>query len=182
MPSKYIERYDQVPVTKEDREWCLISCYFSCCWQLAGGLVDWAELITLDLSQYEQPGGKEDLVKQLDHAVRNVGESISSCTTCQARDLYETIPKLHFNWTWSSGLVLIRVWKQDSSMWRTSTSVKKILTTSSLWGGSSMPCHLKRSSNSTAPVTLKGVNTILIVLQDTECKKQIASRDKFIQH
>ncbi|KAJ5617704.1 hypothetical protein N7537_002818 [Penicillium hordei] len=53
MPSKYIEKYDQVPVTKED--------------------LDWAELITLDLSQYEQPGGKEDLVKQLDHAVRNVG-------------------------------------------------------------------------------------------------------------
>ncbi|KAJ5170442.1 uncharacterized protein N7500_003225 [Penicillium coprophilum] len=53
MPNRYIEKYDQVPVTKEDLEW--------------------AELITLDLSQYEQPGGKEDLVKQLDHAVRNVG-------------------------------------------------------------------------------------------------------------
>ncbi|QMW46791.1 hypothetical protein G4B11_010246 [Aspergillus flavus] len=35
--------------------------------------VDWAELVTLDLSQYDQPGGKEDLVKQLDHAVRHVG-------------------------------------------------------------------------------------------------------------
>ncbi|KJK66577.1 non-heme dioxygenase in morphine synthesis N-terminal [Aspergillus parasiticus SU-1] len=35
--------------------------------------VDWAELITLDLSQYDQPGGKEDLVKQLEHAVRHVG-------------------------------------------------------------------------------------------------------------
>ncbi|KAJ5503312.1 hypothetical protein N7463_006186 [Penicillium fimorum] len=53
MPGKYIEKYDQVPTTKEE--------------------LDWAELITLDLSQYEQPGGKEDLVKQLDHAVRNVG-------------------------------------------------------------------------------------------------------------
>jgi hypothetical protein len=42
-------------------------------------LVDWAELITLDLAQYEQPGGKEDLVKQLDHAVRNVGESTLPC-------------------------------------------------------------------------------------------------------
>ncbi|KAJ5045714.1 hypothetical protein NUH16_002534 [Penicillium rubens] len=53
MPGKYIEKYDQVPVTKEE--------------------LDWAELITLDLAQYEQPGGKEDLVRQLDHAVRNVG-------------------------------------------------------------------------------------------------------------
>jgi hypothetical protein len=76
-----------------------------------GALVDWAELITLDLSQYEQPGGKEDLVKQLDHAVRNVGESIPSCALCQALSLYETIPKLHFNWTLSSGLALIGGWK-----------------------------------------------------------------------
>lgn len=35
--------------------------------------VDWAELITLDLSLYDQPGGKQELVKQLEHAVRNVG-------------------------------------------------------------------------------------------------------------
>ncbi|KAI0005603.1 hypothetical protein F4779DRAFT_49631 [Xylariaceae sp. FL0662B] len=53
MPGRVIERYEQVPVTKED--------------------LDWAELVTLDLSLYEQPGGKEELVKQLDHAVRNVG-------------------------------------------------------------------------------------------------------------
>ncbi|KAB8274710.1 hypothetical protein BDV30DRAFT_225628 [Aspergillus minisclerotigenes] len=53
MPAKLIDRYDHVPVTKEN--------------------LDWAELVTLDLSQYDQPGGKEDLVKQLDHAVRHVG-------------------------------------------------------------------------------------------------------------
>ncbi|KAE8309942.1 hypothetical protein BDV41DRAFT_567004 [Aspergillus transmontanensis] len=53
MPAKLIDRYDHVPVTKEN--------------------LDWAELITLDLSQYDQPGGKEDLVKQLEHAVRHVG-------------------------------------------------------------------------------------------------------------
>ncbi|KAJ5225886.1 naringenin-2-oxoglutarate 3-dioxygenase [Penicillium chermesinum] len=53
MPGKIIDRYDHVPVTKED--------------------LDWADLVTLDLSQFEQPGGKESLVKQLDHAVRNVG-------------------------------------------------------------------------------------------------------------
>lgn len=40
--------------------------------------VDWAELITLDLSEYEQPGGKESLVKKLEHAVRHVGKYIST--------------------------------------------------------------------------------------------------------
>ncbi|KAI1768403.1 Clavaminate synthase-like protein [Hypoxylon sp. FL1150] len=53
MPGRIIERYEHVPTTQED--------------------LDWADLITLDLSLYEQPGGKEELVKQLDHAVRNVG-------------------------------------------------------------------------------------------------------------
>ncbi|KAI1335467.1 hypothetical protein F5Y15DRAFT_428318 [Xylariaceae sp. FL0016] len=53
MPGRIIESYKQVPVTKED--------------------LDWAELITLDLSLYEQPGGKQELVKQLEHAVRHVG-------------------------------------------------------------------------------------------------------------
>ncbi|RAL08031.1 Clavaminate synthase-like protein [Aspergillus homomorphus CBS 101889] len=33
----------------------------------------WAELVTLDLSRYDQAGDKEELVKQLDHAVRHVG-------------------------------------------------------------------------------------------------------------
>ncbi|KAI1866165.1 uncharacterized protein JN550_007854 [Neoarthrinium moseri] len=53
MPGRIIDTYEQVPVTKEN--------------------LDWAELITLDLSLYEQPGGKEQLVKQLEHAVRHVG-------------------------------------------------------------------------------------------------------------
>ncbi|GAM39910.1 naringenin,2-oxoglutarate 3-dioxygenase [Talaromyces pinophilus] len=53
MPDTSLEKYDHVPVTKED--------------------LDWAELITLDLSLYDQPGGKEQLVKQLDHAVQHVG-------------------------------------------------------------------------------------------------------------
>lgn len=35
--------------------------------------MEWADLITLDLSLYDQPGGKEELVKQLEHAVRHVG-------------------------------------------------------------------------------------------------------------
>ncbi|KAK3374729.1 hypothetical protein B0H63DRAFT_437547 [Podospora didyma] len=48
-----IDRYAEVTPTKEN--------------------LDWAELITLDLSLYEQPGGKAELVNQLDHAVRHVG-------------------------------------------------------------------------------------------------------------
>ncbi|KAF3769146.1 Clavaminate synthase-like protein [Cryphonectria parasitica EP155] len=53
MPGRIIDTYEQVPVTKED--------------------LDWAELITLDLSKFDQPGGKEELVKELDHAVTKVG-------------------------------------------------------------------------------------------------------------
>ena len=35
--------------------------------------VDWAELVTLDLSLFDTPGGKQKLVEQLEHAVRYVG-------------------------------------------------------------------------------------------------------------
>lgn len=35
--------------------------------------VDWADLVTLDLSQFDTPGGKERLAKQLDEAVHKVG-------------------------------------------------------------------------------------------------------------
>src|ERR1700755_2036693 len=33
----------------------------------------WAELVTLDLEEFEKPGGKERLAKQLEHAVHHVG-------------------------------------------------------------------------------------------------------------
>jgi hypothetical protein len=33
----------------------------------------WAELVTLDLEDYARPGGKEQLAKQLEHAVHDVG-------------------------------------------------------------------------------------------------------------
>jgi isopenicillin N synthase-like dioxygenase len=33
----------------------------------------WAELVTLDLEEFSQPGGKERLAKQLEHAVHHVG-------------------------------------------------------------------------------------------------------------
>ena len=47
-------------------------CLYGHC--LINSIVDWAELITLDLSLYEQPGGKEELGKQLDHAIQLVGK------------------------------------------------------------------------------------------------------------
>jgi len=54
MPSKIeVSPYEQVPETKAD--------------------LDWAELVTLDLSLFNKPGGKEKLAKQLEHAVHHVG-------------------------------------------------------------------------------------------------------------
>ncbi|KAE8349998.1 hypothetical protein BDV28DRAFT_151348 [Aspergillus coremiiformis] len=52
MPTKLIDRYNHVPVTQEN--------------------LDWAELVNVDLSQYDRQGGRQNLVKQLDHAVRHV--------------------------------------------------------------------------------------------------------------
>jgi hypothetical protein len=72
MPGKTLTPYEQVPVTKEDCKFAISFTYTlsdTC-------LVNWAELITLDLGKFEKPGGKEELVKQLEHAVRHVGKSI----------------------------------------------------------------------------------------------------------
>lgn len=35
--------------------------------------LNWAELVTLDLEDYDREGGKERLAKQLEHAVQHVG-------------------------------------------------------------------------------------------------------------
>jgi hypothetical protein len=37
-------------------------------------VVDWADLATLDLSQFDRPGGKEQLAKQLFDAIQKIGE------------------------------------------------------------------------------------------------------------
>jgi isopenicillin N synthase-like dioxygenase len=56
-PHKYdysnLEPYEHPPETKAD--------------------LPWAELVTLDLEDYDRPGGKERLAKQLEHAVHHVG-------------------------------------------------------------------------------------------------------------
>ena len=48
-----LEPYVHPPETKED--------------------LPWSELVTLDLEDYNRPGGKERLSKQLEHAVHHVG-------------------------------------------------------------------------------------------------------------
>lgn len=73
MPGR-INPYDEVPVTKEDCLW-LVSMQLEYLVFANTIVVDWAELVTLDLSLYDQPGGKEELAKQLDHAVRHVGKA-----------------------------------------------------------------------------------------------------------
>ena len=50
---KNLEPYVHPPETKED--------------------LPWSELVTLDLEDYNSPGGKERLAKQLEHAVHHVG-------------------------------------------------------------------------------------------------------------
>lgn len=48
-----LEPYEHPPETKAD--------------------LPWSELVTLDLEDYNRPGGKERLSKQLEHAVHHVG-------------------------------------------------------------------------------------------------------------
>lgn len=43
------------------------------CVRLTTNSVDWADLVTLDLSQYDAPGGKQRLAAQLRDAVHHVG-------------------------------------------------------------------------------------------------------------
>lgn len=38
------------------------------------GIVDWADLVTLDLSTFDMPGGKEKLATQLFEAVNRIGQ------------------------------------------------------------------------------------------------------------
>ncbi|KAK8165042.1 hypothetical protein IWX90DRAFT_427844 [Phyllosticta citrichinensis] len=53
MPGKVLSPYKQVPVTKAN--------------------LDWAELVTLDLSTFDKPEGKAQLVDQLRYAAQHVG-------------------------------------------------------------------------------------------------------------
>lgn len=50
------------------------------CLEMLNMTVDWAELVTIDLSKFDTPGGKEELVKELEYAVTKVGELETSPT------------------------------------------------------------------------------------------------------
>jgi hypothetical protein len=62
----------------------------------------WSELVTLDLEDYNRPGGKERLSKQLEHAVHHVG-FVGSHLSCEGyskdTNLYYTVlrKKLRLN-------------------------------------------------------------------------------------
>lgn len=38
--------------------------------------LDWADLATLDLSKYDQPGGKQELASELSRALEEIGATI----------------------------------------------------------------------------------------------------------
>ena len=73
-----IPTYDQLPETSFDCM-CLLRCSM-CSTAILKAMtnvhipvVDWADLATLDLSQFDQPGGKEQLAKQLFDAIQKIG-------------------------------------------------------------------------------------------------------------
>ncbi|KAL7931494.1 hypothetical protein V8C35DRAFT_329512 [Trichoderma chlorosporum] len=45
--------------------------------------LEWADLVTLDLSQFDQPDGKERLAKQLQEAVQKIGKRLLPISTCK---------------------------------------------------------------------------------------------------
>jgi hypothetical protein len=62
--------YKQVEETSHEREWRFQWVSTNVTDILS---VDWADLVTLDLSKFDQPGGKEALAKQLFNAIQSIG-------------------------------------------------------------------------------------------------------------
>lgn len=67
--------YTQVPETQHDRElsqgaWLWICVMLTSCPKLS---VDWADLVTLDLAKFDEPGGKGALAQQLFEALQTIG-------------------------------------------------------------------------------------------------------------
>lgn len=63
--------YSSIPETTADRKRHMST--ISTPSDFLSYLVEWAELVSLDLSTFSDPGGKEALAKQLKYAVHNVG-------------------------------------------------------------------------------------------------------------
>jgi isopenicillin N synthase-like dioxygenase len=64
--------------------------------------VDWADLATLDLSQFDQPDGKEKLAKQLFQAIQNIGQH--SIVPCSVFDAFHAHLELGFFYIINFGL------------------------------------------------------------------------------
>ncbi|KAK7739817.1 hypothetical protein SLS62_011206 [Diatrype stigma] len=67
-----IPTYHQIPETKHERK-MFPSDAFHRTALLMYAIVDWAKLVTLDLSQFDQPGGKQKLADQLFEAIQKIG-------------------------------------------------------------------------------------------------------------
>ncbi len=67
-----IPTYNQVPETKYERKGYQQET-FQRTISLICMTVDWADLVTLDLSQFDQPGGKQKLANQLFEAIQKIG-------------------------------------------------------------------------------------------------------------
>lgn len=57
-------------------------------------VVDWAELVTLDLSLFDKPGGKAKLAKQLEHAVHHVGKCFDFSSSPSSPPLFSNLDSL----------------------------------------------------------------------------------------
>lgn len=75
--SSTIPKFEQLPESKYECENIpcspVRSLMVNCLWSFA---VDWADLVTLDLSQFDTSGGKQRLAEQLKDAVHRVGKRI----------------------------------------------------------------------------------------------------------
>lgn len=68
VPSRSLPTYQQARESKHERR--LVE---SICDTIPTFAVDWADLVTLDLRQFDEPDGKQKLAQQLADAVHNVG-------------------------------------------------------------------------------------------------------------
>lgn len=67
--------YTQVSETQHDREFPHTVVLHLCTLLTCGAhvTVDWADLVTLDLAKFDEPGGKEALARQLFEALQTIG-------------------------------------------------------------------------------------------------------------
>jgi isopenicillin N synthase-like dioxygenase len=56
---------------------------------LASLTVEWANLATLDLSRFDEPGGKEELAKQLHEAIKKIGQCYVSLGSYYSKSLIQ---------------------------------------------------------------------------------------------